>query len=102
TATLLQNGQVLVAGGITPGDIVTNTAELYNADTGTFTPTGSMQKARVGFSATRLPGGKVLVEGGGTDTELATNTAELYDPTTGTWSTTGSMKEPRQQHSAVL
>jgi Galactose oxidase, central domain len=102
TATLLQNGQVLVAGGTTPGDIVTNTAELYDPAIGTFTPTGSMHKARLGFSATKLPDGKVLVEGGGTDTELATNTAELYDPATGTWSTTGSMKLPRQQHSAVL
>ncbi len=102
TATPLQNGKVLVAGGITPGDIVTNTAELYNPATGTFTATGNMNQHRVAFSATRLSNGKVLVEGGSTDTEFATATAELYDPTTGAWTVTGSMKQGRQQQSAVL
>lgn len=102
TGTMLQNGQVLVAGGDTPGAIVTNTADLYNPNTGIFTATGNMNKPRVGFSATRLANGKVLAAGGATDTELATNTTELYDPVTGTWSVTGSMKQGRQQHSAVL
>src|SRR5215831_16892220 len=102
TATLLQNGKVLVAGGDTPGEIITNTAELYDPATGAFTPTGSMHQARVGFSATLLQNGKVLVEGGASNTVFALNTAELYDPATGTWSTTGAMKEGRQQHSAVL
>jgi galactose oxidase-like protein/Kelch motif protein len=102
TATLLQNGKVLVAGGDTPGEIITNTAELYDPTTGTFTPTASMHQARVGFSATRLQNGKVLVAGGASNTQEALRTAEIYDPTTGTWSTTGAMKEGRQQHSAVL
>ena len=102
TATLLPNGKVLVAGGDTPGEIITNTAELYDPTTGTFTPTGSMHQARVGFSATLLQNGKVLVEGGASNTVGALNTAELYDPATGTWSMTGKMKEGRQQHSAVL
>jgi len=102
TATVLQNGQVLVAGGDTPGEIVTNTADLYNPNTGIFTSTGNMTKPRVGFSATRLSNGKVLAAGGATDSEVATNTAEIYDPATGTWSTTGSMKQGRQQHSAIL
>src|SRR5215831_11986204 len=102
TATLLQNGKVLVAGGDTPGEIITNTAELYDPTTGTFTPTGSMHQARVGFSATLLQNGKVLVEGGASNTVGALNTAELYDSATGTWSTTGKMKVGRQQHSAVL
>ena len=102
TATPLPNDMVLVAGGITPGEVVTNTAELYNPLTGVFTPTGNMNRRRVAFSATQLLNGKVLVEGGATDTELATNTAELYDPATGTWSLTGSLKQGRQQHSAIL
>jgi N-acetylneuraminic acid mutarotase len=102
TATMLQNGQVLVAGGDTPGAVVTDTADIYNPNTGIFTATGNMNKPRVGFSATRLSNGKVLAAGGATDTELATNTAEIYDPVTGTWSATGSMKQGRQQHSAVL
>ena len=102
TATLLQNGKVLVAGGDTPGEIITNTAELYDPTTGTFTPTGSMHQARVGFSATLLQNGKVLVEGGASNTVEALNTAEVYDPATGTWAMTGKMKQGRQQDSAVL
>ncbi len=102
TATTLQNGKVLVAGGAILGNLTTNTAELYDSATGTFAATGSMHQARLGFSATRLQNGKVLVAGGGNDTQVALKTAELYDPATGTWSTTGNMKESRQQHSVVL
>lgn len=102
TATTLQNNQVLVAGGDIGGDIATNSADLYNPQTGIFTSTGNMNESRVGHSATRLPNGKVLVAGGSTNTDLATNTAELYDPMSGTWSLTGAMNQGRQQHSAVL
>jgi WD40 repeat protein len=87
TATLLTNGQVLVAGG------GTNTAELYNPATGTWTNTGSLGTARSSHTATLLPNGKVLVVGGGT------NTAELYNPATGTWSPTGN---PAASGSATL
>jgi N-acetylneuraminic acid mutarotase len=102
TATTLQNGKVLVAGGSTAGDIATNTAELYDPATGTFSATGSMHDARACFSATLLRNGKVLVEGGASNSVLALASAELYDPATGTWSVTGSMYQGRQQHSAVL
>jgi len=102
TATLLQNGKVLVAGGDTPGEIITNTAELYDPATGRFTRTANMHQARVGFSATLLQNGQVLVEGGASNTQEALKTAEIYDPTTSTWTLTGAMKEGRQQHSAVL
>ena len=101
TATTLQNGKVLVAGGATPDNTNTNTADLYNPATGTFTPTSSMHDARVGFAATRLPDGRVLVEGGVNNTARV-KTAEIYDPATGTWSVTASMKQPRSAHSAIL
>ncbi len=101
TATTLQNGKVLVAGGATPDNTNTNTADLYDPATGTFTPTGSMLDARVGFSATRLPDGRVLVEGGVNNTARV-KTAEIYDPATGTWSITASMKQPRSAQSAIL
>jgi hypothetical protein len=42
TATLLNNGKVLVAGGGDASHNVTATAELYNPATGTWTSTGSM------------------------------------------------------------
>jgi len=102
TATTLQNGKVLVAGGATDTEIATATAELYDPATGAFSATGSMHDARVGFSAIRLSNGKVLVEGGASNTVAALASAELYDPATGTWTVTGGMNQGRQQHSAVL
>ena len=53
TATLLQNGEVLIVGGYHRGSIVA-LAELYNPTTGTFTTTGSLNTARYGQSATLL------------------------------------------------
>jgi Putative Ig domain/Galactose oxidase, central domain len=97
TATLLNNGKVLVAGW---GNA---TAELFDPATRTFAATGSMAAARVSHTATLLNNGKVLVTGGigGVMTVLAE--AELYDPTTGSFSTTlGSMATARQWHTASL
>ena len=59
TATLLQTGKVLVAGG----EGLTN-AELYDPATGTWTDTGSMSTVRYLHTATLLPNGKALVAGG--------------------------------------
>ena len=63
TATLLPNGQVLVAGGFNSG-IALASAELYDPATGLWTATGSMATAREFHTATLLPNGQVLVAGG--------------------------------------
>ena len=101
TATTLQNGKVLVAGEPSRTTPTLTLADLYDPATGTFTPTGSMHNARVGFAATQLPDGKVLVEGGVNNT-MRVKTAEIYDPATGTWSITASMKQAREAQSAIL
>jgi hypothetical protein len=76
SATLLNNGQVLIAGGTG----ATAAAELYNPATGKFTTTGSMSAPRGRNVATLLPDGDVLVTG------PAPTFAELYHPATGQWS----------------
>jgi len=63
TATLLQNGQVLVTGGL-----FTSSAELYNPSTGGWITTSSMPAARWYHTATLLSNGQVLVAGGGATT----------------------------------
>src|SRR5262249_24071898 len=63
TATLLPNGEVLVAGGF-DGTSFVSSAELYDPAAGTWTATGSMGTARESHTATLLPNGKVLVAGG--------------------------------------
>jgi hypothetical protein len=97
TATLLPNGQVLVAGGGFRG---LATAELYDLCTGRWTATGSMSVARAGHTATLLTNGMVLVAGG--DSANGGTSAELYDPRSGRWTRTGSMHEARRYHTATL
>lgn len=105
SATLLPNGQVLIAGGLGLSDtnlVHLSTAELYDPATNTFKPTGSMVNARSGFSlgftSTLLPDGKVLILG---DDSYSTS-AELYNPSTGTFTSTGSMTVSRMDLTATL
>jgi hypothetical protein len=68
TATLLTNGQVLIASGEVSleeaGFDTLATADLNNPDSGTFTPTDNMTTARFYHTATLLPSGRVLIAGG--------------------------------------
>ena len=100
TATLLPNGQVLVAGGENAACFLAS-AELYTPSTGRWTETASMAMPRINHQATLLPNGQVLVSGGN-NTTGALASAELYNPSTGEWTTTGSMTIPRNMHGATL
>jgi hypothetical protein len=114
TATLLNDGRVLVAGGANKaadpqciGGIVS--AELYDANAGGSTLTGSLTTPRYAHTATLLRNGMVLVTGGFGDTSncqgvgaQAQNTAELYDPRNGSFTATGNMSLPRGGHTATL
>ena len=65
SATLLANGDVLIAGGAdhdTPGGIAS--AEIFHASTLKFEAVGSMHHARIAHTATLLNDGRVLIAGG--------------------------------------
>lgn len=106
TATLLNNGKVLIAGGEDNASNAFNTAELFDPNTGLFTATaGNMTVARAGHTATLLGNGKVLITGGtsGGNSEAAVSSAELYDPATDMFTATaGSMTAARASHTATL
>jgi uncharacterized delta-60 repeat protein len=101
TATLLPNGKVLVAGGIS-GASPQPSADLYDPAAGAWTATGSLNTPRYGHTATLLPRGKVLVAGGFNNSDWYIAGAELYDPATGAWTTTGGLFTGRVRHTATL
>jgi hypothetical protein len=89
--TLLQNGSLVVTGGVGPGG--EPYASAYGIrETSAFSfdvaPAGSLALPRAGHSAHSLPDGRVLILGGSSRAEPATETdfvdqAEIYDPQTG-------------------
>ena len=67
TASVLSNGEVLVAGGRNETQYSMDSAELYDPLTGNWLITGKMHDNRSSHTATILTNGKVLVAGGGND-----------------------------------
>jgi WD40 repeat protein len=106
TATLLTNGQVVIAGGVGVRDILSST-EIYNPtrdpDMGTWMAAKNMTTAREFHTATLLRNGKVLIAGGMVDlTGRSTDGAEIYDPTKGDWVRVHHMAVARNYFTATL
>ena len=98
TATVLQDGRVLVAGGDAEDSFATAATELYDPATSSWTRTGKLHSRRRGDSATLLAGGRVLVIGGFGNVRRV---GELYDPGTGSWSLTRPMTRWRYSPSVA-
>lgn len=99
TATLLQNGKVLVAGGFAGGSTF-STIELFDPTTRSFTTAGKMNVARAGHTATLLSNGKVLIAGGYNGNYVAS--AELYDPARNSFIPASAMVAARSGHVATV
>lgn len=103
SATLLPNGQVLIAGGesIPPAPGILASAEVYDPDAGRFRAAGTMMTARRMHTATLLPDDNVLIVGGyGERGALAS--AELFNPLSGAFTATGNLITARGGHTAIL
>lgn len=99
TATLLNSGKVLVAGGYYYGSL--SSAELYDPATGTWASTGSLGTARSLFTSSLLTNGTVIAVGGQGTSLVHMPTTEIYDPATGIWTAGGTLLTSRRAHSAV-
>jgi hypothetical protein len=101
TLSLLADGKVLAAGGMTDGDSCfgcepIRDVDVYDPAGAGFSATGKMQDPHGGHTATVLPDGKVLIAGG------KTFAVELYDPGSGTFALGGSLATERTFHTATL
>lgn len=100
---LLGNGKVLAAGGSQSG-IQTNTAELYNPSTGTWSYTGVMNNAVSGAGFAVLSSSSsdtTVLRAGGASPGGTLSTAEIYTASTGSWLGTGSMSNGRSSFGTV-
>lgn len=105
TATLLEDGRVLIAGGYMASNQLSPTAinsvEIYDPATGLFKESGSLLTPRSNAAAARLDDGTVLIAGGKRIDGSILQTAEVYDPKTGVSVETGSMSVARSSTVAI-
>ncbi|HEX7491873.1 MAG TPA: kelch repeat-containing protein [Candidatus Limnocylindrales bacterium] len=98
TATLLDDGRVLIAGGYSADGTAAHAAldgvEIYDPASMGFQAGGLLVTARYDAVAARLPDGTVLIAGGNDASGVATDSAEIYDPKSGISVSTGRMAEP--------
>jgi N-acetylneuraminic acid mutarotase len=97
----LNDGRVLVAGGVSKGTQDTSRAEteIYDPSTDSWHSAGAMASARSQFPLLLLGDGRVLAVGGVTrPAGRALAEAEVFDPATETWSTAGRLAVPRWNH----
>jgi hypothetical protein len=102
TATLLSNGDVLVAGGKPAAVAFTDKAEVYDHSAKNWHTTGALSFSRAGHLGTLLANGKVLVAGGFNASFDFISSSEIFDPTNRAWQLSGAMQTLRQSATATL
>ena len=100
TATLLDNGRVVVAGGFGPDSRSCATVEILN-DNGAFPADApSMSRPRALHCAAALEGGRLLVTGGAGGSSIE-DEAEIFDYRANQWFPGGRLAESRNNHVMV-
>src|ERR1051325_9934141 len=100
TATRLNDGRVLIAGGENSNGVL-NESEIYDPTTSEFSTAGNLNAARTDHTATLLSDGRVLIAGGRNGAG-ALNTTEIFDPATGAFASGPNMSVARASQSATL
>jgi Kelch motif protein/galactose oxidase-like protein len=105
TATLLEDGRVLIVGGTNARGVPTAGSEIFDPKANRWIRAASMRTARAAHTATLLSDGSVLVTGGRTGLNSfaieTLATAQIYHPNSNSWTEASSMQVPRRLHSAT-
>ena len=106
TVMLLNDGKVLVTGGLATGRVNQTSAEIYDPATGAWTSAGDMSVARTGHAAAQAVGwqglgdGRILLQcAAHRQHELGQAPGTRYTPGSG-WSAAAAMSTPRYYHNA--
>jgi len=109
TATLMANGDLLIAGGVNQAGATLNSADLIATAKGPAIATlaGLMTVARASHTATLMSNGCVFIAGGNVSvndtTASATNLTEIFDPATRTFTAgTAALGSSRYNHTSTL
>lgn len=96
TATLLNDGRVLVVGGYGgEGEPPTASIEVFDPTTDAFTTMGSLHRSRADHTASLLSDGRVVVAGGRGIDGSALRSVEIVNPKTGVVVAGPNLPEPR-------
>lgn len=101
TATLLENGEVLIVAGWKPGRR-SDAIEIFNPETEKFRIALRLDKPLQAQNAVHLSSGKVLIVGGNSSESDYMTYAYLYDFKTNTLTKTGKMNFGRMAFTATL
>ena len=99
TATLLNDGRLLIVGGFGDDGRSTAAVEIFDPRSGEIMTTDSLNAARAGHTATLLANGKVLIAGGYDGDYL--NSTEIFDPVSGKFTHGEKLTMPRSEHTAT-
>jgi len=107
TATLLQNSEVLIAGGFYSSDVTASLVVYDPVQNNWKVPSAIMAEGRMSHTATLLANGKVIFAGGVQGSSFASMTwldsIEIYDPGSGAMVASNvKMSKKRAGHTATL